>query len=194
MAHGRNAVRLSPRRRQTPGHRHRRGEMGEVDLRAAARTDAGGHFDVARALTERGVRQDHRPKATHHMLRRMVTHRVCLGAWPTTAKHFHPDAHPALIDPVLFEAANRAYSWRAAPARGAASTHRRLPRCAGCSTSSSRLITRAGDYRWLCRTLLAEQSATYRMPGSGTDSGLRARHPQAPGSGCREGSSPPASA
>ena len=39
-----------------------------------------------------------------------------------------------------------------------------LPRCAGCSYVLKPLITRAGDYRWLCRTLLAEQSATYECP------------------------------
>jgi hypothetical protein len=118
---------------------------------------------MSRELTERGVRQGTGRKLTHHMLRRMVTHRVYLGV-AYHGKHVHPDAHPALIDPVLFEAANRALPG-APPARGGrVNVIGGLPRCAGCSYVLKPLVTRAGDYRWLCRTLLAEQSATYECP------------------------------
>jgi site-specific DNA recombinase len=65
------------------------------------RADGRGWASMSRELTERGVRQGTGRKLTHHMLRRMVTHRVYLGA-AYHGKHVHPDAHPALIDPVLF--------------------------------------------------------------------------------------------
>jgi hypothetical protein len=124
------------------------------------RADGRGWASMSRELTERGVRQGTGRKLTHHMLRRMVTHRVYLGV-AYHGKHVHPDAHPALIDPVLFEAANRVLPGAPPPRSGRVNVIGGLPRCAGCSYVLKPLITRAGDYRWLCRTLLAEQSATY---------------------------------
>jgi len=128
------------------------------------RADGRGWASMSRELTERGVRQGTGRKLTHHMLRRMVTHRVYLGV-AYHGKHVHPDAHPALIDAVRFEAANRVLPPGAPPPRaGRVNVIGGLPRCAGCSYVLKPLITRAGDYRWLCRTLLAEQSATYECP------------------------------
>jgi hypothetical protein len=127
------------------------------------RADGRGWASMSRELTERGVRQGTGRKLTHHMLRRMVTHRVYLGV-AYHGKHVHPDAHPALIDPVLFEAANRVLPGAPPPRAGRVNVIGGLPRCAGCSYVLKPLITRAGDYRWLCRTLLAEQSATYECP------------------------------
>jgi hypothetical protein len=124
------------------------------------RAEGRGWASMSRELTERGVRQGTGRKLTHHMLRRMVTHRVYLGV-AYHGKHVHPDAHPALIDPVLFEAANRVLPGAPPPRAGRVNVIGGLPRCAGCSYVLKPLITRAGDYRWLCRTLLAEQSATY---------------------------------
>ncbi|MGO9961360.1 MAG: recombinase family protein [Solirubrobacteraceae bacterium] len=119
-----------------------------------------GWASMSRELTERGVRQGTGRKLTHHMLRRMVTHRVYLGH----GKDVHPAAHPALIDPVLFEAANRVLPGAPPRRAGRVNVIGGLPRCAGCSYVLKPLITRAGDYRWLCRTRLAEQSATYECP------------------------------
>ena len=127
------------------------------------RADGHGWASMSRELTERGVRQGTGRKLTHHMLRRMVTHRVYLGV-AYHGKHVHPDAHPALIEPVLFEAANRVLPGAPPPRAGRVNVIGGLPRCAGCSYVLKPLITRAGDYRWLCRTLLAEQSATYECP------------------------------
>lgn len=122
-----------------------------------------GWASMSRELTERGVRQGTGRKLTHHMLRRMVTHRVYLGV-AYHGKHVRPDAHPALIDPVPFEAANRVLPGAPPPRAGRVNVIGGLPRCAGCSYVLKPLITRAGDYRWLCRTLLAEQSATHECP------------------------------
>ena len=127
------------------------------------RSDGRGWASMSRELTERAVRQGSGRKLTHHMLRRMVTHRVYLGV-AYHGKHVHPDAHPALIDPVLFEAANRVLPGAPPPRGGRVNVIGGLPRCAGCSYVLKPLITRSGDYRWLCRTLLAEQSATYECP------------------------------
>jgi DNA invertase Pin-like site-specific DNA recombinase len=127
------------------------------------RADGRGWASMSRELTERGVRQDTGRKLTHQMMRRMVTHRVYLGV-AYHGKHVHPDAHPALIDSVLFEAANRVLPGAPPPRAGRVNVIGGLPRCAGCSYVLKPLITRPGDYRWLCRTLLAEQSATYECP------------------------------
>ena len=124
------------------------------------RAEGRGWASMSRELTERGVRQGTGRKLTHQMLRRMVTHRVYLGV-AYHGKHVHPDAHPALIESLLFEAANRVLPGAPPPRSGRVNVIGGLPRCAGCSYALKPLITRAGDYRWLCRTLLAEQSATY---------------------------------
>ncbi len=127
------------------------------------RADGRGWASMSRELTECGVRQGTGRKLSHHMLRRMVTHRVYLGV-AYHGKHVHPDAHPALIDLVLVEAANRVLPGAPPPRAGRVNVIGGLPRCAGCSYVLKPLITRAGDYRWLCRTLLAEQSATHECP------------------------------
>jgi Recombinase len=127
------------------------------------RVDGRGWASMSRELTERGVRQSTDRKLTHHMLRRMVTHRVYLGI-AHHGKHIHPDAHPAIIDAALFEAANRVLPGAPPPRAGRVNVIGGLPRCAGCLYVLKPLVTRAGDYRWLCRTLLAEQSATHACP------------------------------
>jgi hypothetical protein len=65
---------------------------------------------------------------------------------------------------VPFQAANRVLPGAPPPRGGRVNVIGGLPRCAGCSYVLKPLITRAGDYRWVCRTLLAEQSATYECP------------------------------
>ena len=67
---------------------------------------------------------------------------------------------------MLFEAANRVLPGAPPPRAGRVNVIGGLPLCAGCSYVLKPLITRAGDYRWLCRTLLAEPSATYECPAA----------------------------
>ena len=101
------------------------------------RADGRGWASMSRELTERAVRQGTGRKLTHHMLRRMVTHRVYLGV-AYHGKHVHPDAHPALIDPVLFEAANRVLPGAPPPRAGRVNVIGGLPGALGARTSSSR--------------------------------------------------------
>jgi site-specific DNA recombinase len=124
------------------------------------RADGRGWASMARELAERAVRQRSGRKLNQHMLRRMVPHRVYLGE-AHHGQHVLPDAHPRIIDPVLFEAANRVAPGAPPPRTGRVNVLVGLPRCAGCSYAMKPLLQRNGNYRWLCRTLLAEQSATH---------------------------------
>ena len=127
------------------------------------RSDGRGWASMSRELTERAVRQGSGRKlnsphaAPDGHPPRLPRRGVSRQARP-------PRRPPALIDPVLFEAANRVLPGAPPPRAGRVNVIGGLPRCAGCSYVLKPLITRSGDYRWLCRTLLAEQSATYECP------------------------------
>jgi hypothetical protein len=70
-------------------------------------------------------------------LRRIVTHRVYLGV-AYHGKHVQPDAHPALIDRMLFEAANRVLPGAPPPRAGRVNVIGGSPGALGAPTSSSR--------------------------------------------------------
>ena len=93
----------------------------------------------------------------------MVTHRVYLGE-ARHGEHVHPDAHEAVVDAVMFEAAGRVKPAVASPRTGQPNLLVGLARCAGCSYALKPQRQRSGDYRWSCRTLLSERSATHECP------------------------------
>jgi DNA invertase Pin-like site-specific DNA recombinase len=127
------------------------------------RADGRGWTAIARDLADRGVRQRSGRRLTPHFLRRMVKHRVYLGE-AHHGEHALPGAHPAIVDPVRFEAANRIASGAPPVRAGEVNMLVGLPRCAGCSYAMKPQRQRSGAYRWMCRTLLAERAATHDCP------------------------------
>jgi DNA invertase Pin-like site-specific DNA recombinase len=127
------------------------------------RADGRGWTQIARDLADLGVRQHDGRRLAPIFLRRMITHRVYLGE-AHHGEHALPDAHPRIVDPVLFEAANRVQPGAPPIRTGHVNPLVGLPRCAGCSYALKPQRQRNGDYRWLCRTLLSERAATHECP------------------------------
>lgn len=128
------------------------------------RADGAGWVTLARDLEQRGVRHRNGTRITSSLLRRMVTRRTYVGEAYHGA-HVHADAHPPLVDPLLWAAANRVVpAVRSSPSTGRAhpeSLLRGLLRCAGCRYALKRLPTRAGKMRWVCRARMTGLSATH---------------------------------
>jgi site-specific DNA recombinase len=127
------------------------------------RADGRGWNDLSRRLTESGVRRRDGRRLNPHALRRLVPNRVYLGE-AHHGEHVLEGAHPAIVDPILFEAAGRVPSGAPPVRSGSVNLLVGLPRCAGCSYAMKPQPTRTGDYRWMCRTLLSEKSATHECP------------------------------
>jgi DNA invertase Pin-like site-specific DNA recombinase len=129
------------------------------------RAEGAGWVQISRELAEAGIRQRDGRRLNPHMLRRMVKRRVYLGE-AGHGQHSRPDSHPAIVDEMLFSAANRAEpSVRSAPTverAHADSLLRGLLRCSGCRYVLKRQPGRRGERpRWSCRSLLTERSATH---------------------------------
>ena len=95
----------------------------------------------------------------------MITRRVYVGE-ASHGQHVQPGAHPAIVDPALWAAANRsAPAVRSTPRTARAhpeSLLRGLLRCAGCRYALKRHVGRTGEHPWwACRTLLTERNATH---------------------------------
>lgn len=126
------------------------------------RADGIGWLQIVREVSH--VRQVNGRKVTPHLLRRMVTRRVYLGE-AHHQQHVKVDAHPALVDPALWSAANKAIGTVSTAPPDATyvtppSLLRGLIRCAGCRYTMKRLASRK-QVRWQCRTISPEPSATH---------------------------------
>lgn len=127
------------------------------------RADGRGWVEISRDLAAAGVRQRNGRKLNPHMLRRLVRNRAYAGE-AHHAEHVLSGAHPAIVDEVLWQAANRVRPAVRSDVNGreyADSLLRGLLRCGGCRYVMKRLPHRNGSPRWRCRTMLAERAATH---------------------------------
>lgn len=143
------------------------------------RADGGGWVQISRELAAEGVRQRNGRPLNPHMLRRLVVRRVYVGE-AVHGEHVRAASHPALVDEVLWQAANRVKPAVASDVEGRErpdSLLRGLLRCSGCRYALKRLPDRrTGPPRWRCRTLLPERSATHDCDAPATLTGLQGEH------------------
>lgn len=136
-------------------------EAGWVRHVFERRADGGGWVQISRELDQAGVRQRDGRRLNPHMLRRMVRNRAYVGE-AHHAEHVLPDAHPAIVDEPLWQAANRvqpAVRSDVTVREHDDSLLRGLLRCGGCRYVLKRLPSRTGPPRWRCRTLVAERGS-----------------------------------
>jgi site-specific DNA recombinase len=134
------------------------------------RADGLGWVDISRRLAAEGVKRRNGNALTPHSLRRMIPHRVYLGE-AKHGEHVRAGAHPAILDEVLFQAANRNTPTVSSDVKGRKhedSLLRGLLRCAGCRYVLKRLPTRTGAPRWRCRTVDAERACTHECDAPAT--------------------------
>lgn len=128
------------------------------------RADQMGWATLARLLQDQGVRRRDGRVLSALQLRRMVARRVYLGE-ASHGELCKPDAHPAILEEPLWQAANRAFpAVRSAPSserRVAESLLRGLLRCSGCRFVLKRQPQPSGKVRWLCRSLAAEKTSSH---------------------------------
>jgi site-specific DNA recombinase len=138
------------------------------------RADGCGWVQLSRELAAAGVRQRNGRALNPHMLRRMVRHRVYVGE-AVHGEHVRAGAHPALVDEVLWQAANRAKPAVRSDVKRREhedSLLRGLLRCSGCRYVLKRLPPpRGGPPRWRCRTVTTERAATHDCKAPATLTG-----------------------
>lgn len=137
------------------------------------RADGCGWVQISRELAEAGVKQRNGRALNPHLLRRMVTHRCYVGE-AVHGEHVRAGAHPALVDEVLWQAANRVKAAVRSDVNGRAhedSLLRGLLRCGGCRYVMKRLPSPPGPPRWRCRTVLSERAATHDCDAPATLTG-----------------------
>ena len=128
------------------------------------RADGRGWTAIARELADRGVRQHNGPAAeSAHAAADGRPPRVSRGgssrrARPSRTRTRRSSTRSCSRPPTGSSRQRR----RRAAARSTCWSG--LPRCAGCSYALKPQLQRSGDYRWLCRTLLSERSATHECP------------------------------
>jgi site-specific DNA recombinase len=137
------------------------------------RADGAGWVQLSRDLAKLGVKRRNGRALNPHMLRRLVERRVYVGE-AKHGEHVRPGAHPALVDEVLWQAANRVKPAVRSDVKHRAyddSLLRGLLRCAGCRYAMKRLPNRDKPPRWRCRTVTPERSATHECDAPATLTG-----------------------
>jgi site-specific DNA recombinase len=125
------------------------------------RADGRGWAAISRDLDERGVRDEQGRRITPQRVRGIVGRRTYLGE-AFHGPHVVSGAHEAIVDDVLYEAANRAVPAVASPRR---STRPLLlgglVRCAGCSYGMKASRQRSGSFAWACRARREDRTAAH---------------------------------
>jgi site-specific DNA recombinase len=130
-----------------------------------ARADNKGWSEIARELRAREVRDVHGRYLVPQRIATIVRRRTYTGV-AFHGQHSAPDAHPRIIDDILFETANRVRPSTSSP-RATEPGDRKTPellltgllRCAGCRFAMKSSRQRSGRVAWACRAQGADQTA-----------------------------------
>lgn len=126
-----------------------------------ARADGRGWAAISRQLDEQGIRDRDGRRLTPQRVRGIVARRTYLGE-AFHGPHVVTGAHPAIVDEVLFEAANRTTPAAASARRSARPILLgQLVRCAGCRYGMKASRQRSGRFTWACRAGHEDHTAAH---------------------------------